>query len=291
MSILLDIKKIADETAPNLIKSIKIDDIRHWKEINKDNPISQHLDFEEIDHNMTGVCIIAFQYNLDYPVLPDGCMSISPYYYFANQYYKRYNPLLQELAVIGKIKILKDIHLKSLANLSGVGFYGKNSIIHNDLFGSRFFIIAIGIFEEIEWDGLNLEMSDCGICQLCVDVCPTQALNKPYQLDREKCLRHYMLTGIEVPETYKPLMAERLVGCDICQKVCPKNIKKSQLDRMPDYDPEVFGISRYMEEGGLTVNELMPPLAEWIGKNYARASRVKQQCYIIYNNIRKGGEQ
>ncbi|HAE42698.1 MAG TPA: hypothetical protein DCG34_07235 [Clostridiales bacterium] len=291
MSILPDIKKIADETAPNLIKSIKIEDIRHWKEINKDNPISQHLYFEEFDHEMTGVSIIAFHYNLDYPILPDGCMSISPYYYFANKYYKHYNPLLQELAVTGRIKILKDTHLKSLANLSGIGFYGKNSIIHNELFGSRFIMIALGIYEEIEWDGLNLVMTDCGSCQLCIDACPTQALNKPYKLDRNQCLRHYMLTGIEVPEIYKSLMTDRLVGCDLCQKVCLKNSKKSQIDRMPDYDQEVFGINRYMEEGGLTLNDLMPPLAEWVGKNYARANRVKEQCNIIYNNIRKGGEQ
>ncbi|MBV1756921.1 MAG: 4Fe-4S binding protein [Dethiosulfatibacter sp.] len=290
MSIMMDIKRIADSTAPNIIRTIKMDDIRYWKELNKNNPISQHLTFDELDDNMTGVCVIAFQYNLDYPELPEGCMSISPYYYFANKYYRRYNPLLNELALTGKMKILKDTHLKSLANLSGIGFYGKNSIIHNELFGSRFFMIALGLYEDVEWDVLNLEETDCGSCKLCVEACPTQALTQPYVLSRHQCLRHYMLHEYDMPEQYKSLMADRLVGCDICQKVCPKNTKQSDIDRMPDYDREVFDIERYMENEGPEFNQLMPSLAEWIGKNYARPIRVRAQCNIIYNNIKKGGE-
>jgi len=287
---MLDIKKIADTTAPNLIRSIKMDDIKNWKDLNRDSPISQHLYFDELDDHMTGVSIIAFQYNLDYPDVPKGCMSISPYYYFSNQYYRCYNPLLKELSLTGKIKILKDTHLKSLANLSGIGYYGKNSIIHNELFGSRFFMIALGVYEEIDWNGLNLEASDCSSCKLCVQACPTQALDKPYVLSRQQCLRHYMLTGVEVPEEYKPLMADRLVGCDICQKACPKNIKESGLEKMPDYDREVFHIERYMVNDSSRFNQMMPQLAEWIGKNYARANRVREQCNIIYSNIKKGGD-
>ncbi|MDP3387792.1 MAG: 4Fe-4S double cluster binding domain-containing protein [Eubacteriales bacterium] len=288
MPIMLDINRIAATTAPNLIRSVKMDDIGYWKELNKDNPISQHLSFDELDENMTGVCVIAFQYNLDYPELPEGCMSISPYYYYANKYYRHYSPLLNELALTGKIKILKDTHIKSLANLSGIGFYGKNSIIHNERFGSRFFMIALGLYEDTEWDKLNLETTDCGSCKLCVEACPTQALSQPYLLSRHQCLRHYMLTGIEMPEQYKPLMSDRLVGCDICQKACPKNIRQSEVDRMPDYDREVFEIERYMDNEGSGLNQMMPQLAEWIGKNYARANRVKEQCNNIYSNIKKG---
>jgi ferredoxin len=288
MSIMRDIKRIADSTAPNLIRSIRMDDVRYWKDLNKDNLISQHLTFDELDDPMTGVCVIAFQYNLDYPKLPEGCMSISPYYYFANQYYRHYNPLLNELALTGRIKILKDTHLKSLANLSGIGFYGKNSIIHNDLFGSRFFMIAIGLYEETEWNALNFETSDCGSCALCVEACPTKALSQPYVLTRHQCLRHYMLNEHEMPQQYRALMGDRLVGCDICQKTCPKNARQSVVGRMPDYDREVFEIDRYMDNKGSGLNHMMPPLAEWIGKNYARANRVKEQCNIIYSNIKKG---
>lgn len=188
----------------------------------------------------------------------------------------------------GEIRILRNSPLKVLANVSGLGYYGKNSIIHNVEFGSSMFLYGVGINveenESIEWNEINNVFSDCGSCRRCIEACPTGALDESGLLNREKCIRNYMLEGIEVPEEIGKNMGKRLLGCDICRNVCPKNNRLSATERMPDYDMEIFLIRNYLDNREKGLKRFINPLSEWIGRNYARTKRVLYQCQIIEGN-------
>lgn len=280
-----EIKNISDGIGPNIIKTIKSEEIKQWQLKNLDNKLINNIDLNEIE-DIQNITIIGFEYNLGYPDLPQGCMSISPYYYFSNKYFLELKELFKKMEEQNKIKILLKSPLKVYANLAGVGYYGKNSIIHNDIFGSTMFLYGIGIYETQNCVELNEVYSDCGSCNICVVACPTKALDGSGRLTKEKCLRNYMLEDREVPFEYRAKMGDRLLGCDICQKVCPKNIKASYTNIMPDYDEDTFYVDNYLKNKDKGLKQYLNPLSEWIGKNYARKNRVLKQCEIISENIK-----
>ncbi|MCR3905770.1 MAG: hypothetical protein NUK62_01895 [Tenericutes bacterium] len=111
------------------------------------------------------------------------------------------------------------------AQLAGVGFFAKNQLIINKDLGSYMFLGIVFINVELEQEViLNID-DDCGTCRICIDACPTKALYDDGKYDMEKCMSHYNqtkreLTTPEIEANYS------LFGCDICQMVCPKNVKK-----------------------------------------------------------------
>ncbi|MBN2300285.1 MAG: 4Fe-4S double cluster binding domain-containing protein [Acholeplasmataceae bacterium] len=113
------------------------------------------------------------------------------------------------------------------ATLAGLGFFGKNQLIINQAYGSYFFLgmalLDLKIDHEIKLDVTD----DCGACRICLDACPTKALDEN-QYHIEKCMSYYnqskkVLSTEEMDSNYC------LFGCDICQMVCPKNINKGQI--------------------------------------------------------------
>jgi len=111
--------------------------------------------------------------------------------------------------------------------LAGVGFFGKNQLIINQDLGSYMFLGIVFIDIKIEHE-FKLDMTDdCGTCRRCIDACPTQALDDG-SYDVNKCMSHFnqakkILTADEIASNVS------LFGCDICQMVCPKNIKKGVI--------------------------------------------------------------
>lgn len=285
--IIKDIENIFEKTSPYMYRLVKTDDILKWQKENSANEHIGVLGFSELE-GFEGVLIAALEYNPEGPVLPEGCMSISPYYYFSNSYYLKLGSELRQMEDTSEIRILRKSPLKVLANISGLGYYGKNSIIHNDEFGSSIFLYGIGINGEesdnIEWDEISNVFSDCGTCRICIEACPTGALDESGMLNREKCIRNYMLEGIEVPDEIGKKMGKRLLGCDICRNVCPFNNREPATERMPDYDREIFLIRNYLDNRDKGLKSFIKPLSEWIGRNYARTKRVLYQCEIIDGN-------
>ena len=112
---------------------------------------------------------------------------------------------------------------REISHNAGIGFFGKNTnIIHRQL-GSWFFIGEILLDIELEHDGL-LPKGGCGTCTRCIDACPTGALVAPYTLDARRCIAYLTieLKG-SIPKTLRPLIGNRIFGCDVCQEVCPWN--------------------------------------------------------------------
>ena len=110
---------------------------------------------------------------------------------------------------------------REAAARSGVGFYGKNTLLITRRFGSWVVLGTLVTTAELE-PTAPLEL-DCGSCRLCIDACPTDALDEPGTLDATRCLSYWTQTANDVPEPYREALGSSVYGCDICQDVCPWN--------------------------------------------------------------------
>jgi epoxyqueuosine reductase len=104
---------------------------------------------------------------------------------------------------------------------SGVGFYGKNTMLITRTHGSWVVLGTLVTDAEVE-PTPPLEL-DCGQCRLCVDACPTGALDELGTLDATRCLSYWTQAPAPVPEDYRADLGASVYGCDICQDVCPWN--------------------------------------------------------------------
>lgn len=123
------------------------------------------------------------------------------------------------------------------AQLSGLGWNGKNTLTINPKRGSYFFLAEIIIDLEVEPD---VPLKDhCGTCTRCIDACPTQAIDmNGYWLDASKCISYLTIELKDnIPEEFSGNMDNWMFGCDICQQVCPWN-KFSRQHQEPAFKPK-----------------------------------------------------
>jgi epoxyqueuosine reductase len=141
----------------------------------------------------------------------------------------RYAELREKLDALGRrlggsYRVLVDANQhvdREAAARSGVGFYGKNTLLITRRFGSWVVLGTLVTDRELEATApLSL---DCGTCTLCIDACPTGALDEPGTVDSTKCLSYLTQSADPIPGAYRVELGDRVYGCDICQDVCPWN--------------------------------------------------------------------
>ena len=111
---------------------------------------------------------------------------------------------------------------REIARRTGIGYYGKNCSIINNEYGS--FIFLAYILTDLEIDNISTPLeSQCGDCIKCIKACPTGALEKPYKANPKKCISYLTQTKNDISHDLRGKMGNKIYGCDICQKVCPKN--------------------------------------------------------------------
>lgn len=121
-----------------------------------------------------------------------------------------------------------------LASRSGLGWRGKHTLTLNREGGSLFFLGEIYINFPLPVTAPS--SAHCGSCQACIDVCPTQAIVAPYKLDARRCISYLTIEHDgPIPLELRPLMGNRIYGCDDCQLICPWN-KYAQVSSLPDFD-------------------------------------------------------
>jgi epoxyqueuosine reductase len=122
-----------------------------------------------------------------------------------------------------------------LAQKSGLGWRGKHTLLLNREAGSMFFLGEILVDVPFPIDPPIT--SHCGECSACLTICPTQAITAPYQLDARRCISYLTIEHRgAIPVELRPLMGNRVYGCDDCQLVCPWN-KFAQISTIPDFLP------------------------------------------------------
>lgn len=124
---------------------------------------------------------------------------------------------------------------KAIAEKAGLGWIGKHSNLINRRAGSWFFLGEI--YTDLELPADQTASNHCGDCRACLDICPTQAIVGPYQVDARRCVSYLTieLHGL-IPEDLRPLIGNRIYGCDDCQLVCPWN-RFAKLSAEADFRP------------------------------------------------------
>ncbi|MGC1052891.1 tRNA epoxyqueuosine(34) reductase QueG [Pantoea agglomerans] len=124
---------------------------------------------------------------------------------------------------------------RPLAAKAGLGWTGKHSLILNREAGSWFFLGELLIDIPLPVD--TPQQEQCGRCVACMTICPTSAIVEPYVVDARRCIS-YLTIELEgaIPEEFRPLMGNRIYGCDDCQLICPWN-RYGQLSDESDFSP------------------------------------------------------
>lgn len=124
---------------------------------------------------------------------------------------------------------------KAIAQKAGLGWIGKHSNLINRKAGSWFFLGEI--YTDLSFISDQPASSHCGQCVACIDICPTQAIIAPYQVDARLCISYLTieLHG-SIPEHLRSAIGNRIYGCDDCQLICPWN-RFAKLSTEKDYNP------------------------------------------------------
>ena len=142
---------------------------------------------------------------------------------------------------------------KALAEKAGLGWIGKHTNVLNRETGSWFFLGEI--YTDLPLPIDTPQTDHCGECTRCIDICPTQAIIGPGELDATKCISYLTieLRG-SIPETLRPQMGNRIYGCDDCQLICPWN-RFAQLSEQADFSarhqldaPELLDLFSWSEK-------------------------------------------
>jgi len=176
-------------------------------------------------------------------VLADGNKAFVARYALGRDYHKVLRGRLQRLAdrIAGEIgrfgyRVFTDsapVMEVELARKAGLGWRGKHTLLIAREAGSFFFLGDIYTDLPLPVDAPVAE--HCGSCRKCIDVCPTRAIVAPYQLDARRCISYLTieLKG-SIPVELRPLIGNRVYGCDDCQLVCPWN-RYAQRASEPDF--------------------------------------------------------
>jgi epoxyqueuosine reductase len=139
---------------------------------------------------------------------------------------------------------------------AGIAFYGKNTMAITRRHGSW---VVLGVLvTDVEIDPTPALELDCGECRLCIDACPTGALDEPGTLDSTKCLSYWSQAPSAIPDGYRAEMGPMVYGCDICQDVCPWNRgierRRSGIAPAPDAQPSVSLMDWLQSDGAELVD-------------------------------------
>lgn len=152
---------------------------------------------------------------------------------------------------------------KALARKAGLGWVGKHTLVLDKDAGSWFFLGELYVDLPLPVDAQVRDL--CGTCNKCIDVCPTRAIIGPYQLDARRCVSYLTIESHDaIPEELRPLMGNRVFGCDDCQLVCPWN-KFARPTHEEDFAPrhgldgaKLVELFAWSEEEFLAKTEGMP---------------------------------
>jgi epoxyqueuosine reductase len=234
-----------------------IDEGRHGEMayLSRADAVSRRADLDSTLSDVRSVLVVAHEYYVEDPpgVPEDASRAVIARYARGEDYHHVVKDKLVSLARWLDAKIDSRLHSRAyvdtgpilerdLAQRAGLGWFGKNTMLINPQRGSYFFLGLLLLDIELPFDK-PFAQDRCGSCQACLDACPTGALlgrdgsGAPI-IDARRCISYLTieLTG-PIPTELRPLMGNRVYGCDICQEVCPFTSKFSIPTSEPAYAP------------------------------------------------------
>ncbi len=144
---------------------------------------------------------------------------------------------------------------RAYAEKAGLGYIGRNTCLITEEFGSWVFLgelvtnIELSIVEPIHELVLpERKKLSCGSCTQCISVCPTGALEGPYRLNAKKCISYLTIENKgSIPEDLRPQIGDWLYGCDLCQEVCPHNVR-AKATKEPDFKKRILGDIQFLKD-------------------------------------------
>jgi epoxyqueuosine reductase len=185
--------------------------------------ISYNTEKKQMDTNAP--VISRYTYGKDYhDVIMDKLLKLL-------NYVKSEKPESDGMAIVDSAPLLE----KAWAKTAGLGWQGKHSVIINKEIGSFFFIGTLILNIPLNYDK-PFTSDFCGDCRLCIDECPTGAINNNRTIDARKCIANLTIENRgPIPDDLIPRFGKRIYGCDRCQEVCPWN-RKAPVYRHPEFE-------------------------------------------------------
>lgn len=183
---------------------------------------------------------------------------------------------------------------RDLARRAGLGWFGKNTMLINEGRGSFFFLGSLLLALDLAPD-TPFQADRCGTCTRCLEACPTGALVAPRVLDATKCISYLTieLKGEIATELRAPI-GDLIYGCDICQEVCPWNVRFSQELREPAFAPRDAVRAR---DSRTLARELLAMTPEEFGVAFkgspmkrARLRGLKRNAAVVLGNIGRSAD-
>lgn len=166
---------------------------------------------------------------------------------------------------------------------AGLGVIGRNGLLITPRFGTRVAIILLACDLPAPKDvgAADDSRAACAGCGRCKVACPAGAIDERGMSHPERCLRNFMMEGVVAPRELREKMGQRLLGCDICQRVCPMQ------PRMAPDARESFPLSDFMTLDERAFGDSVALLAQRVGRNVARPQRVRAQAALLAGNLRE----
>ena len=208
----------------------------------------------------------------------DGCVFVDGYYFASNAAYHAARALEAQLTEAGHFaKANVSYPAREAALRAGMGVIGQNGMLITPEYGSRFVIIlmATDIVHTAPDCG---EHGGCLHCGRCAKACPAGAIDTRGLSHPERCIRNFMMEGVVAPEALREKMGMRLIGCDICQRVCPMQPKFEAGKTLG------LKLCALVTEDQSLFSAAIQKLSGEIGKNAARPQRVRAQAALLAGN-------
>jgi epoxyqueuosine reductase len=223
----------------------------HWLkeiEIGNMNYLKRNIDIRRdpsrLLKGLTTIISLAYPYPASKPSTPDGYTTSrystpqeADYHLRLKKLGKQLCAFITEIFPETKSRVCVDsapILERSFAEMSGIGFIGKNNMLIVPGYGSYCFLVEILTTAQFTIPFFKGAENRCGSCAKCIDMCPTGALKAPFYIDASQCLSYLTIEAKDAvdKETAKK-MGNTFFGCDVCQEVCPFNKKESSVVALP----------------------------------------------------------
>ncbi|MBN2572907.1 MAG: tRNA epoxyqueuosine(34) reductase QueG [Ignavibacteriales bacterium] len=256
------------------------DNIQFFKEWLDDNNnasmeyLKKNLDIKEnvniLYPEARSVIVLALNYFTDIKQSEKPNCGVISRYAIVQDYHQvlklKTNKLIKELKIIdigfdARVFIDSNFVLeKTYAEKAGIGWQGKNSLIITEEFGSWIFLAVMVTNREFEASKPVENL--CSDCRKCIEACPTKAINENKTIDARKCISFHTIENKNaIPLELKGKFNNYIFGCDICQEVCPFNIKHS----LPTKDKDFFPF----KENEIPIEEILKMTEEDFSKRFA----------------------